>query len=675
MVEPKLRILELRTQLEQYNHEYYVLDAPTVTDSHYDRLMQELIQLETAHPELLDSDSPSQKVGGAPINKFQQIKHVIPMLSLDNVFDEADFKRFVERIHRRLESNEPLNFSAEPKLDGVAVSIRYEQGKFVYAASRGDGVTGEDISHNIRTIANVPLKLRDSQESLPEILEVRGEVLLPHAGFEKLNEQARERGTKTFANPRNAAAGSIRQLDPRIAAERPLRFYAYGIGDAQGLNLPEFHSQRLDLLEDYGFNTSPDRQTVINTEGALGYYQHLMDSRSSLGYDIDGVVFKINEMSLQERLGFVSRAPRWAIAFKFPAQEEMTILEDVDFQVGRTGAITPVARLKPVFVGGVTVSNATLHNQDEIERLDIRIGDTVIVRRAGDVIPKVEAVVLAERPDDARNIVFPSACPVCDSPVERLETEAVTRCTAGLYCAAQRVEALKHFASRKAMDIDGLGDKIVEQLVAESLVSSPADLYHLTLEQLSGLERLAEKSASNLLDSIEASKETTFARFLYAIGIREVGETTAQTLARNFGTLEPLMSASLERLQSVPDVGPIVAQHIHSFFEAEHNREVIENLLSAGIHFPDVEIPDELPLEGKTYVVTGTLTEFTRQEVKERLQALGAKVAGSVSKKTDTLVAGASAGSKLAKAESLGVEIIDEQGLMDRFESLSASNE
>jgi len=679
-MKPENRIVELRNQLEEYNYQYHVLDNPTVPDSEYDRLMQELLAIEGQYPEFLTEDSPTQKVGAQAIDSFKQVEHALPMLSLDNAFKVQQLEDFIRRVANRLGLSEKslsqLTFSAEPKLDGVAVSLRYERGVLKQGASRGDGVRGEDVTHNVRTIANIPLKLR--LDNPPEIFEVRGEILIPHQGFAQMNELARQEGTKLFVNPRNAAAGSMRQLDPAIAAARPLKFYAYGLGVVSGLELPESHVERLKLLSKLGFNSSPGCEKVLGQQGCVHYYQQILNARDDLAYDIDGVVFKIDNISSQQQLGFVSRAPRWAIAYKFPAQEEITTLNDVEFQVGRTGAITPVARLEPVFVGGVTVSNATLHNSDEIERLDVKIGDTVIIRRAGDVIPKIVSVVVERRPNDAKTIVFPITCPVCQSEVHRIETEAVSRCTAGLYCPAQRVEAIKHFASRKAMDVDGLGDKIVEQLVAEKLISSPADLFKLNSDQLSSLERMAEKSADNLLAALEQCKNTSFPRFLYAIGIREVGEATANSLAQHFGTMDNLMSASFEQLIIVEDIGPVVANHILEFFNESHNRQVIQALFEVGVHFPEINtVSDQsvLPLAGETWVVTGTLEKMTRQQIKEQLQQLGAKVAGSVSKKTTMLVAGANAGSKLMKAQSLGVDIINEEELIIRLNQLLKNGE
>ncbi len=671
---PEHRINKLRKQLEDYNYHYYVLDDPTVPDSEYDRLMQELILLETQNPNLITLDSPTQKVGATPIESFSRIAHEMPMLSLDNAFSEKQLADFITRISTRLEMTQQqnhLSFSAEPKLDGVAVSLRFEKGILTQGASRGDGIHGEDITHNIKTINNIPLRLRTEQP--PELLEVRGEVLIPHKGFNALNNIARDKGTRLFVNPRNAAAGSIRQLDPAIAASRPLKFYAYGLGVVNGIELSDSHVQRLQLLNNYGFNTSPGTKKVTGLQGCLDYYQQILINRSDLPYDIDGVVFKIDTISLQQQLGFVSRAPRWAIAYKFPAQEELTELLSIDFQVGRTGAITPVARLKPVFVGGVTVSNATLHNADEIERLGVKVGDTVIIRRAGDVIPQIVNVVLDRRPDSAQEINFPDSCPICGSDVHRVETEAVTRCTAGLFCPAQRVEAIKHFASRKAMDIDGLGDKLVEQFVDENLISSPADLFSLAKEQLLSLERMAEKSVDNLLQAIEKSKKTSFARFIYSLGIREVGEATARSLVQYFGNLDKLSNADFVQLTAVNDVGPIVANHILEFFKEPHNQQVIKQLLEAGVIFQETTEGinnSSLPLSGQTWVVTGTLRQMSRQQVKEQLLELGAKVAGSVSARTTILVAGENAGSKLEKAKALGTVIMDEATLTEQLTQL-----
>ena len=656
----------LREKINDYNYQYYVLDDPSVPDSEYDRQMQALQALEAEHPELITPDSPSQKVGGEPLGAFEQVTHEVPMLSLDNAFEEADLKAFEKRLLDRLKADIKLAYSCEPKLDGLAVSILYENGVLVRAATRGDGQVGENITANVRTIANVPLKLRGTD--LPERIEVRGEVFMPRDGFEKLNENQRNAGLKVFANPRNAAAGSLRQLDSRITAKRPLMFYAYSLGVVapDDFTLPDSHHERLRQLAEWGIPLCPDIGITEGSSGCLAYYEQILSRRDGLAYDIDGVVFKVDAIALQQQLGFVARAPRWAIAQKFPAQEEMTRLLDVEFQVGRTGAITPVARLEPVFVGGVTVSNATLHNQDEVERLGVCIGDTVIIRRAGDVIPQVVSVVADKRPDDARKIQFPAQCPVCDSQVEKLADEAVARCTGGLICPAQRKQALKHFASRKALDIDGLGDKLIEQLVDAGLLKTPVDIFNLTFPALIQLERMGDKSAANLLQAIHNAKQTTLPKFLYALGIREVGETTAANLALHFQTLEAIQNASLDDLQAVQDVGVVVAEHVFNFFNESHNTEVLEGLLSAGLNWPEIEAPDEadLVLDGKTCVVTGTLSQMSRNDVKALLQQAGAKVAGSVSAKTDFLVAGEKAGSKLAKAQELGVEVWDEERLM-----------
>ena len=656
----------LREKINDYNYQYYVLDDPSVPDSEYDRQMQALQALEAEHPELITPDSPSQKVGGEPLGAFEQVTHEVPMLSLDNAFEEADLKAFEKRLLDRLKADIKLAYSCEPKLDGLAVSILYENGVLVRAATRGDGQVGENITANVRTIANVPLKLRGAD--LPERIEVRGEVFMPRDGFEKLNENQRNAGLKVFANPRNAAAGSLRQLDSRITAKRPLMFYAYSLGVVapDDFTLPDSHHERLRQLAEWGIPLCPDIGITEGSSGCLAYYEQILSRRDGLAYDIDGVVFKVDAIALQQQLGFVARAPRWAIAQKFPAQEEMTRLLDVEFQVGRTGAITPVARLEPVFVGGVTVSNATLHNQDEVERLGVCIGDTVIIRRAGDVIPQVVSVVADKRPDDARKIQFPAQCPVCDSQVEKLADEAVARCTGGLICPAQRKQALKHFASRKALDIDGLGDKLIEQLVDAGLLKTPVDIFNLTFPALIQLERMGDKSAANLLQAIHNAKQTTLPKFLYALGIREVGETTAANLALHFQTLEAIQNASLDDLQAVQDVGVVVAEHVFNFFNESHNTEVLEGLLSAGLNWPEIEAPDEadLVLDGKTCVVTGTLSQMSRNDVKALLQQAGAKVAGSVSAKTDFLVAGEKAGSKLAKAQELDVEVWDEERLM-----------
>lgn len=667
----------LRTALNQHNYRYYVLDEPSVPDAEYDRLLRQLQKLEQQHPELISADSPTQRVGAKPLTAFGEVSHEVRMLSLDNAFNEDDMRDFERRIKSRLKDDAELEFVCEPKLDGIAVSLLYEDGLFVRGATRGDGQTGENITSNLRTVPSIPLKLMGS--GWPQRLEVRGEVYMPKAGFEAFNEQALAKGEKPFVNPRNAAAGSLRQLDSKITASRPLEMCCYSVGvvdgESAGNELPGKHSEVLQQLNRWGFRINDQMQVVQGIENCIAYYQDLQTRRDSLHYEIDGIVFKLNALRLQEQVGFVSRAPRWAIAYKFPAQEEMTRLLDVEFQVGRTGAVTPVARLEPVFVGGVTVSNATLHNGDEIKRLGVRCGDTVVVRRAGDVIPQIVQVVAEKRPVNSHEILFPASCPVCDSDVIRTEGEAVARCTGGLYCPAQRKEAIKHFASRKAFDIEGLGDKLVDMLVERQLISSVADLFHLEHAALSALERMGEKSAQNLLDALQKSKKTTLPRFIYALGIREVGEATAANLANHFGELDALMKASKEELLAVDDVGPIVASHIALFFQQPHNLEIIEALLAEGVQWPAIEkkAPEQLPLAGQTWVLTGTLEALTRDEAKSRLVALGAKVSGSVSAKTHCVVAGASAGSKLTKAEALGIEVRNEIELLTLLAQLEAS--
>ncbi|WP_462159325.1 NAD-dependent DNA ligase LigA [Pseudoalteromonas sp. GB56] len=660
---PEQQVAQLRTTLEEHNYNYYVLDNPSIPDVEYDRLMRELQALETAHPQLLTPDSPSQKVGGEALSKFSQVTHQVPMLSLDNAFDEDEFNAFNKRIQDRLAVNHEQVFCCEPKLDGLAVSILYRDGVLVQAATRGDGQVGENITENVKTIRNIPLKLRGD---FPQELEVRGEVFMDLAGFHRLNDQAKENDGKVFANPRNAAAGSLRQLDSKITAKRPLMFYAYSMGQVTGAELANGHYEQLHQLKEWGLPLCPETKLVKGASEAIAYYQDILTRRGDLKYEIDGVVIKVNDKDAQEQLGFVARAPRWAIAFKFPAQEEITVLQDVEFQVGRTGAITPVARLAPVYVGGVTVSNATLHNGDEIARLGVKVGDTVVVRRAGDVIPQITQVVLERRPDDAKDIVFPEHCPVCDSHVERIEGEAVARCSGGLVCGAQRKEAIKHFASRKAMDIDGLGDKIVEQLVERELIHTPAELFQLRQGHFESLERMGPKSAANLVTALEAAKTTTLAKFIYSLGIREVGEATAQNLANHYLSLDAIMVASIDNLQEVSDVGEIVAKHIHSFFSEESNQKVVAALLEEGINWPALEVKNESeqPLTGLTYVVTGTLSNISRNDAKARLQALGAKVAGSVSAKTHALIAGEKAGSKLTKATELGIDVLSEDDLI-----------
>jgi len=661
------RVQTLREEIQHHNYLYYVLDAPEIPDAEYDRLLRELQKLEEQHPELITPDSPTQRVGAEPLKQFAEVRHEIPMLSLANAFEEQEVLDFDRRARERLDV-ERIDYTAEPKLDGLAVSLLYEDGVLTRGATRGDGTTGEDVTQNVRTIESVPLRLYG--KGYPQVLEVRGEVFMSRRGFAELNERQAREGGKTFANPRNAAAGSLRQLDPRISAQRPLEMYCYAVGRVEGGELPERHSAILDRLRDWGLRVSPEVRRVEGIQGCLDYYADMQARRDDLDFDIDGVVYKVDRIDQQQTLGFVSRAPRWAVAHKFPAQEEMTVLEDIEVQVGRTGALTPVARLKPVHVAGVTVTNATLHNEDEIERKDVRIGDTVIVRRAGDVIPEVVSVVKSKRPNNARRFKMPQTCPVCGSEVVRLEDEAVARCTGGLYCAAQRREAIQHFASRRAMDIDGLGEKLVEQLDEQGLIHDLADLYTLETEQVAALERMGEKSAQNLLDALDKSKSTTLARFLFALGIRQVGEATAQGLAAHFGDLEPIMQADEQALQEVPDVGPIVAESIRAFFHEKHNRDVIGKLIEVGVKWERVKVKPrtEQPLAGKTFVLTGALDSLTRDEAKERLQALGAKVTGSVSKKTDYVVAGADPGSKYDKAVELGIEILSEDGLQELLE-------
>ena len=653
----------LREQIRHHNYRYHVLDDPEIPDATYDRLVRELQALEEKHPELVTPDSPTQRVGAAPVSAFGTVAHELPMLSLDNAFSEEELRDFHRRVTQRLDVDidAPLSYAAEPKLDGAAVSLLYEDGELVRGATRGDGTTGENITHNIRTIEAVPLRLIG--HGYPARLEVRGEVFMPRAGFTAFNQQAEAKGEKTFVNPRNAAAGSLRQLDPRLTAERPLDIYVYSVGIHDGGTLPDRHSEILDALQGWGFKVCPERRVVDGIDGCLAFYADIGARRDDLRYDIDGVVYKVDRLDYQQSLGFVSRAPRWAIAHKFPAQEELTVVRDVEFQVGRTGALTPVARLEPVFVGGVTVSNATLHNMDELNRKDVRVGDSVIVRRAGDVIPEVVKVVRDRRPKRTRRVKMPTECPVCGSAVVREAEEAVARCTGGLYCAAQRAEALKHFVSRRALDVDGMGGKLIEQLVALDRIQTPADLFTLDRDELVAMERMGDKSADNLLAAIEASKQTSLARFLYALGIREVGEATAAGLAAHYGKLEAILAADEAALQEVPDVGPIVAARIHAFFAEPHNRDVIERLVASGVSWPEsesVKPAADGALSGKTFVLTGTLSGMTRNDAKDRIVAAGGKVTGSVSKKTDYVVAGDKAGSKLTKAQNLGITILDE---------------
>ncbi len=661
------RVLELRELIEHHNYLYHALDSPEISDAQFDRLMRELTQLEADNPDLITPDSPTQRVGSTPVSELAEVVHTTPMLSLDNALSEEDVVAFDRRVRERLEMDAEIEYAAEPKLDGLAVSFRYEAGRLVQAATRGDGSKGEDVTHNVRTVKSVPLKLR---EGAPKVLEVRGEIFMPVAGFKEMNRQALEKGEKTYVNPRNAAAGIVRQHDPRLTRGRPLDVYFYGVGEVQGWTLPATHSESLEQLRRWGLKISPLLRVVRGVEGVLDYFRDVGAQRTSLAYEIDGVVYKVNRYAQQRELGFVARAPRWAIAHKFPAHEENTIVRDVEFQVGRTGALTPVARLEPVFVGGVTVSNATLHNMDEVERKDVRIGDTVVIRRAGDVIPEVVKVILEKRPRNARAVQLPKQCPICAADVERAEGDAIARCTGGLYCPAQRKEALRHFASRRALDIEGLGTKIIDQLVDDGLVHTPADLYTLSVESLTGLERMGEKSAAKLVAALERSKQTTLGRFLYALGIRDVGEATAAALAAHFGKLEQLLAADAAAIQEVPDVGPVVAAHVHHFFQQPHNREVIEALRNHGVtwreHAPRMR--PEGHLTGKTFVITGTLDSMSRDQAGDRIAALGGKVTGSVSKKTSYVVVGAEPGSKFNKAQELGVEILDEAALLRLLE-------
>jgi DNA ligase (NAD+) len=654
---------ELRRQLAAFNYRYYVLDDPEVPDAEYDRLMQELRELEAAHPQIITPDSPTQRVSGTAAVQFGAVRHRVPMLSLGNAFTDEQVGDFDRRVRERLGAAGDVDYTAEPKLDGLAVTLTYEGGRLVRAATRGDGTTGEDVTANVRTIRSVPLVL---EGRAPPLFEARGEVFMPLAGFARMNEEAKKRGERLFVNPRNAAAGALRQLDAKITAQRPLEIFFYSTGAVEGMTLPARQSALLELLRKLGLRTSAEAQRVRGLAECLEYYRKLLARRAELPYQIDGVVYKVDRREEQERLGFVSREPRWAIAHKFPAEEELTQLLNVEFQVGRTGALTPVARLKPVFVGGATVSNVTLHNMDEIERNDIRIGDTVVVRRAGDVIPEIVRVIPERRPAEAKRIELPSHCPVCNSPVERAPGEAVARCSGGFTCRAQRQEALRHFASRRALDIEGLGDKLVEQLVEHSLVSSPDELYTLTKEQLLELERMGERSADNLLIALERSKTTTLPRFLYALGIRDVGEATALALAQHFGSLERLMAADAAAIEEVPDVGPVVAGHVAVFMASEKHRRAIANLRARGVHWENLErkAAAAAPLAGKSIVVTGTLSSMSREEAQERLRGLGAKVSSSVSSKTTYLVHGADPGSKLEKARQLNVELLDEQAFL-----------
>ncbi len=659
----KIEAAQLRQALSEHNHRYYVLDAPIITDQAYDQLFRRLQQLEQENPELVTVDSPTQRVGSEPASHFETVAHEVAMLSLDNAFDEEEMLAFDRRLHEKLDHDSPLAYCAEPKLDGLAVSLLYEAGELVRAATRGDGRSGENITANARTIASIPLRLMG--DDVPRRIEIRGEVYIELEGFAALNQIQQQTGGKVFANPRNAAAGSLRLLDSRITASRPLTFCSYGIGLCEGIELPPGQYQQMQYLRGIGVPISRQIELLDSISECIDYYKRILAQRDGLAFDIDGVVFKLDIIELQREAGFVSRAPRWAIAYKFPAQEVMTRLVDVDFQVGRTGALTPVARLEPVAVGGVMVSNATLHNMDEIERKDIRIGDIVIVRRAGDVIPEVVAPVIQQREGKLKKPKMPRRCPVCNSEVIQQSGQAAYRCVGGLICAAQRKEAIKHYASRKAMDIEGLGDKLVEQMVEQGLIESIADLYHLQLEQVAGLERMAEKSARNLLAALEKTRTTSLARFIYALGIREVGEATAEALASHFGELEAMMDATIEDLQLVPDVGPVVAENIRHFFDQQRNRGIVEQLLAQGVNWPKANLSrsrQSQSLIGKTYVISGTLAGLSRDQAAKLLKQRGARVSGSVSAKTTALISGGSPGSKLAKAEALGVEILDQAG-------------
>ncbi|CDH45791.1 NAD-dependent DNA ligase LigA [Candidatus Contendibacter odensensis] len=664
----QFRVAGLRDQINGHNHRYYVLDDPAIPDAEYDRLFQELQALEAAHPELCSVSSPTQRVGGKPLDAFTPVRHRVPMLSIHTETDTGPggalaFDAQVRRDLGLSEESAPVEYACELKFDGLAISLRYENGMLVQAATRGDGEMGEDVTQNVRTIQVVPLRL---QGAVPEVLEVRGEAYMSRADFERYNARQRVAGRPTLVNPRNGAAGSLRQLDPGLAAKRPLSFFAYGLGEVQGWECPVTQSAVLDALAALGLPVSGERTAVQGAAGLIAFHRAIAEKRDALPFEIDGVVYKVNRLDWQRQLGFRTREPRWAVAHKFPAQEQLTVVEAIEVQVGRTGAITPVARLKPVFVGGVTVTNATLHNADEVARKDVRVGDTVIVRRAGDVIPEVVGVVLDRRPADAQSFVMPESCPVCESQVIRPEGESVARCIGGLYCPAQRKEALRHFASRRAMDIEGLGDKLVDQLVERNLVHNPADLYALDELALAELERMGAKSATKLIEALDRSKTTTLARFLYALGIREVGEATALALERHFGTLDAVMVANVDRLQQTPDVGPVVAAALHAFFQEPHNQDVIARLQRAGVHWPEAaaKFSDKQPLAGKALVLTGTLDALSRDEATDQLRALGAKVAGSVSKKTDYVVAGRDPGSKLDKARELGVKVLDEAGLL-----------
>jgi DNA ligase (NAD+) len=654
------RAARLRAEIDRHNHRYHVLDDPEISDAEFDRLMAELRDLERENPGLIVPESPTQRVGGEPVAAFAAVRHHRPMLSLDNAFAREEIEAFDRRVRERLETDRKIAYSCEPKIDGLAVSLTYRKGRLEIAATRGDGTVGEDVTHNIRTIKTVPLTL--TGKAIPHVLEVRGEVFIPLAGFKDMNRRAEEKGEKVFVNPRNAAAGSLRQLDPKLASSRPLEIYFYGAGIVEGHELPSRHSGTLEQLRAWGLRTSPESSVVEGVDGLFEYFDDMAQRRKTLRYQIDGVVYKVDSVNQQRELGFVARAPRWAIAHKFPAEEETTTVRAIEWQVGRTGALTPVARLEPVFVGGATVANATLHNFDELQRKDVRPGDTIVLRRAGDVIPEVVKVVLERRPTKTSPVKLPAKCPVCGSDVEREEGEAIARCTGTLVCPAQLKESLRHFASRRALDIEGLGSKLVDQLVEQGLVKDAADIYRLSAEQFVELDRMGEKSAANLAESIEHSKSTTFGRFLFALGIPDVGEATAESLARHFRTLDALRQSSADTIDEVPDVGPVTAAHIHSFLSEARNARVIDALLELGINWPEIKAARSRhkEFEGKTFVLTGSMTAMTRDEAGDLIRELGGKVAGSVSKKTDYVVVGAEAGSKLKKATELGIKLLDE---------------
>ncbi len=654
------RVARLRAEIDHHNYRYHVLDDPEIPDSEYDRMMVELRELEKEHPALIVPESPTQRIGGAPIAAFAQVRHRTPMLSLDNAFTREEVVAFDRRVRERLETDKAIKYACEPKLDGLAVGLTYHGGLLEIAATRGDGTVGEDVTHNIRTIQSVPLHL--TGKYIPDLLEVRGEVFMSLAGFEEMNRRAAGKGEKLFVNPRNAAAGSLRQLDPRLAASRPLEIYFYGAGVIEGVKPPGRHSEVLERLRGWGLRTSPESRVVEGVDELLAYYGEMAQRRNALGYQIDGVVYKVDSLDQQRELGYVARAPRWAIAHKFPAEEELTRVRAIEWQVGRTGALTPVARLEPVFVGGATVSNATLHNIDELQRKDVRVGDTVVLRRAGDVIPEVVRVIVEQRPAKTVRTKLPRRCPVCGSEVEREEGEAVARCSGTLVCPAQLKESLRHFASRRAMDIEGLGNKLVDQLVDEGLVKDASDLYRLRATQLANLEHMGDKSASKLVEALKRSKTTTLGRFLFALGIRDVGEATADALVRHFRTLKALRSSTVTEIEEVPDIGPITAGHVHTFLSEGRNAKVIDALIELGVRWPEIQVARARneAIDGKSFVLTGKLSSMSRDEAGDLVRELGGSVSGSVSRKTDFVVVGEDAGSKLKKATELGIRILDE---------------